>query len=118
MSVFRGERVLLRIFVAEKDRFGRRPLYCALLEFLREQGFMGATVLRGFAGFGPGGQMRSIHSLRLSQDLPLVVEAVDSREKVEKALPRIEQMVSQGLITLEKVQVVQRVREEGNSREQ
>ena len=106
MSIFRGERVLMRIFIAEKDRHERRPLYCALLDLLRVEGFRGATVLRGVAGFGQSQQIRSAHLLRLSQDLPLVVEAVESEDNIERVLPKIEQMVGTGMITMEKVQVI------------
>ena len=106
MSTFRGERVLMRIFIAEKDRHGRRPLYCALLDLLRQEGFRGATVLRGVAGFGESQQVRSAHLLRLSQDLPLVVEAVECQKNIDRVLPKIEKMLDTGLITMEKVNVI------------
>ena len=115
MNFTREERVLLRIFVAEKDRHSGRPLYCAILQSLKDAGVQGATVLRGIAGFGPAGEIRSTHLLRLSQDLPLVIEAVDMRERIERALPSIQPMLSNSLVTMEKVQILRSSPNENDS---
>lgn len=106
MTTLTGENVLLRIFVGEGDRHGRKPLYEALLELLRGKGVAGATVLRGVAGFGATSVVHTDKLLELSLDLPMVVEAVDTEEKIRSVLPEIEPMMSGGLVTLEKVQVI------------
>ena len=100
-----GEQVLLRIFIGESDRFGHIPLYEALVEFFRKEGFAGATVLRGVAGFGAHSMYHTDRLLRLSSDLPLVVEVVDNKERFESVLPRVEEMMDGGMITMEKVTV-------------
>lgn len=106
MPKFCGEKVLMRIFVGESDKYGRKPLYEALIDFLMAQGFAGATVLRGVAGFGPHSIYHTDKLLRLSSDLPIIVEVVASREKLDKAMPVIDEMMNGGLITMEKVNVV------------
>ena len=98
---------LLRIFVGESDRYGHRPLYEALVLRAREAGLAGATVLRGVMGFGKHSMLHTAKILRLSEDLPMVVEIVDSLEKVEQFLPVLDEMISDGLVTLEKVRVLQ-----------
>jgi len=100
-----GDQCLLRIFIGESDRFGHIPLYEALVELFRKDGFAGATVLRGIAGFGTRSMYRTDRLLRLSTDLPVVLEVVDSRERFEAVLPRVEEMMNGGMITLEKVAV-------------
>lgn len=103
----RGERTLMRIHVGESDKHRGRPLYQAIVETLRERGFAGATVLRGIMGFGS--ESAVVHSdriLRLSLDLPIVVEVVDEEEKIQAILPILDEMVSGGLITMERVSVV------------
>lgn len=106
MRVLSGEQVLMRIFFGEADRADGRPLYQALVELLRAEGIAGATVLRGIMGFGAKSHMHTTHLLRLSQDLPMVVEVVDSQENVDRVLPKIDAMVNEGLVTLEKVRVL------------
>lgn len=101
-----GEEMLMRIFVGESDRHGHRPLYEALVDLLREEGFAGATVLRGVAGFGARSVYHSDKLLRLSSDLPMVVEAVDTEEKIAGVMPRIDAMMTGGMITLEKATVI------------
>ena len=100
-----GEQVLLRIFIGERDRFDHLPLYEALVEFFRKEGFAGATVLRGIAGFGAHSTYHTDRLLRLSTDLPIVLELVDNRAHIEAVLPRVEEMMDGGMITLEKVSV-------------
>jgi PII-like signaling protein len=106
MRVLDGEQVLMRIFVGEGDRHGHKPLYQALVELLRREKLAGATVLRGTLGFGAKSHLHTVHVLRLSQDLPVVIEVVDTAEKIDGIMPQIEDMVQDGLVTLEKVRVV------------
>ncbi|MBJ6726517.1 DUF190 domain-containing protein [Geomesophilobacter sediminis] len=105
MTEMTGEQALLRIFIGESDQFNHLPLYEALVELFRKEGFAGATVLRGIAGFGAHSVYHTDRLLRLSQDLPIVVEVVDSRERFEALLPTIESMLDGGMITMEKVSV-------------
>jgi uncharacterized protein len=106
MRVLEGEQVLVRIFIGESDRWHGRPLAGALVERLREEGFAGATVLRGLAGFGARSIVHTAHLLELSQDLPLVVEVVDTQEHVDRLVPILDEMMADGLVTLEKVRVL------------
>lgn len=106
MTKFIGEKVLMRMFIGESDRFGHIPLYEALVELFRKEGFAGATVLRGIAGFGAHSVYHTDKLLRLSMDLPLVVEVVDDQEKIDAIMPRLDEMMSGGMITLEKVTVL------------
>jgi len=101
-----GENLLLRIYIAEGDRYEHRPLYEALVEMLRKEGFAGATVLRGICGFGAHSVYHSQKLLDLSADLPMIIEAVESEEKVNAVMPRIDAMMSGGMITMEKVKVI------------
>ncbi|WP_136516024.1 DUF190 domain-containing protein [Geomonas edaphica] len=100
-----GEQVLLRIYIGERDKYKHIPLYEALVELFRKEGFAGATVLRGVAGFGAHSMYHTDRLLRLSTDLPMVIEVVDERVRVEAILPAVEEMMDGGMITLEKVQV-------------
>jgi PII-like signaling protein len=97
---------LLRIFVGESDRHGRRPLYEEIVLKAREAGLAGATVLRGVMGFGRHSLIHTTKILRLSEDLPMVVEVVDSRENIEKFLPMLDELITDGLVTLERVNVI------------
>jgi PII-like signaling protein len=99
--------VLLRIFCGEDDRHGRVPLYEAIVLKAREMGIAGATVLRGALGFGHSSHLHTTKILRLSQDLPIIIEIVDSREKIDAFLPVLDGMMGSGLITMEKVQILQ-----------
>ena len=103
---FEGERTLMRIHLGESDKWHGKPLHEAIVEILRKEGFSGATVLRGVAGFGGSSVVHTDKILRLSQDLPIVVEAVEATEKIEALLPRLDEMIGGGLITLEKVRVI------------
>ncbi|ESZ19874.1 DUF190 domain-containing protein [Mesorhizobium sp. L48C026A00] len=98
---------LLRIFIGENDRADGRPLYEAIVLKAREMQIAGATVLRGAMGFGHSSRLHTTKILRLSEDLPLVIEIVDDEEKIAAFLPALETIMTSGLITLEKVQVLQ-----------
>lgn len=106
MPKFVGENVMMRIFIGEADKFGGRPLHEALLVLLKEEGFHGATVLRGVAGFGAHSLYHTEKILRLSRDLPVIVEVVDTQENVDRVIPRLDVMISGGMITFEKVKVM------------
>src|ERR1041385_5933877 len=96
---------LLRIFIGESDRYGHHPLYEAIVLKAREMGSAGATVLRGVMGFGKHSILHTAKILRLSEDLPMVIEIVDSAEKVEDFLPVLEEMIKDGLVTVEPIRV-------------
>ncbi len=100
------DALLLRIFVGEDDRCDRRPLYEAIVLKAREHQIAGATVLRGPMGFGNSSRIHTTKILRLSEDLPLVIEIVDSEEKINAFLPVLDGMMGSGLVTLEKVRVL------------
>lgn len=106
MRKLEGDQTLMRIFIGENDRYERQPLYEALLEVFRREGFAGGTVLKGAAGFGAHSVVHSDKFLRLSGDLPVVVEVVDTREKIEAVLPLLDAMLQGGLVTLEKAHVI------------
>ncbi|MGB8528310.1 MAG: DUF190 domain-containing protein [Rhodoplanes sp.] len=101
------DALLLRIFIGEDDRFERKPLYEAIVLKAREMHLAGATVLRGPLGFGHASRLHTAKILRLAQDLPLVIEIVDTQEKIDSFLPTLDAMMVSGLVTLEKVQVLQ-----------
>jgi uncharacterized protein len=106
MRVLDGEQVLVRIFIGESDKWHHRPLSMAILERLRKEGFAGATVFHGVAGFGARSVLHTSHILRLSEDLPVVIEVVDSQERVDQLIPILDEMVAEGLVTLEKARVL------------
>ena len=106
MRVLDGEQVLMRIHIGEADKHGRQPLHQALLEMLRKEGIAGATVLRGLSGYGAKSHLHTASLLRLSQDLPIVVEVVDTEEKLEAIYPRLVGLIPEGLVTIEKVRVL------------
>ena len=101
------QALLLRIFIGEDDEFDGAPLYEAIVMKARETHLAGATVLRGAIGFGASSRLHTTKILRLSEDLPLIIEIVDSEDKINGFLPVLDGMMSSGLITLEKVQVLQ-----------
>jgi len=108
---FKGERTLMRIFLGESDRCESgqhegKPLYEAVLLFLREEGFAGATVTRAIAGFGASARLHTGKVLRLSTDLPVIVEVVEREEKIQEVLPDLDKMIGGGLITLERARVI------------
>lgn len=103
---FKGERTLMRIFIGESDKYKGKPLYEALLERLRERGLAGATVLRGIAGFGASSRVHTEKVLRLSLDLPIIIEVVETEEAIQSVLPDLDEMIGGGLITLERARVI------------
>ncbi len=103
---FEGERTLMRIHIGESDRWQGSPLYEGLIKLFRREGFSGVTALRGVAGYGSASRLHTDKILRLSQDLPIVLEVIEDSERVEHILPKLDEMVGGGLITLEKVRVI------------
>ncbi|MGZ5434748.1 MAG: DUF190 domain-containing protein [Pyrinomonadaceae bacterium] len=97
---------LLRIFIGESDRHGQHPLYEAIVLKARQTGLAGATVVRGVMGFGKNSVIHTAKILRLSEDLPMVIEIVDSADKVEAFLPALDEMITDGLVTMERVKVL------------
>jgi len=100
------EGQLLRVFIGESDKWKGKPLYEAIVLKAREMGLAGATMLRGLMGYGAASRIHTAKILRLSEDLPIIVEIVDSAEKIASFLPVIDEMVQEGLVTLERVQVI------------
>jgi len=101
-----GEGQLVRVFIGESDRWEGKPLYEAIVRKARECGLAGATVLRGLEGFGAHSRIHTAKILRLSEDLPIVIEIADKAERIERFLPELDRMVKEGLITLEKVRIL------------
>jgi PII-like signaling protein len=101
-----GEGTLLRIFIGESDTWHGAPLYEAIVKRVRAEGLAGATVLRGIEGFGADSRLHTSRILRLSEDLPVVVEIVDVSEKIERVLPFLDEMVGEGMVTTERVHVI------------
>ncbi len=106
MRTLDGEQVLMRIFIGEGDQYQGKPLYQELIELFRREKLAGATVLRGIIGLGAKSHLHTTHLLRLSQDLPLVIEVVDSQQNIDRVMPHIDQTVREGLITMEEVRVL------------
>lgn len=101
-----GQGFLLRVFLGEDDRWEGKPLHVAIVEKAREAGLAGATVLRGLLGFGASSRLHTTHVLRLSDDLPMVIEIVDREERIRAFLPTLDGMVRDGMVTLERVEVL------------
>jgi hypothetical protein len=101
-----GQGKLLRIFVGESDRWHGKPLYQAIVERVRAEGLAGATVVRGIEGFGADSRLHTSRLLRLSEDLPVVIEIVDTDEQIDRVLPLLDEMVGEGMVTLERVQII------------
>ena len=101
-----SEAELLRIFIGEADKYEGKPLYEAITNLARQKGMAGATVIRGLMGFGAHSRMHTAKILRLSEDLPIIIEIVDESEKIEALLPEIDVMIKEGLVTLEKIRVI------------
>ncbi len=101
-----AEGKLLRIFIGEQDKWHGEPLHEAIVHLARKEGMAGATAIKGFLGFGAKSHLHTTKLLRLSEDLPIVIEIVDSEEKINQFLPHLDEMVKEGLITLEKVNVI------------
>jgi len=106
MANFSGEKVLMRIMLGENKKHGHRPLYEALVDLFLQEGFAGATVLKGVAGFGAHRVYHTHKLLELSSDMPMIVEVVDSQEKIDAVMPKIDAIMSSGMITLEKTTVI------------
>ncbi|HSA60272.1 MAG TPA: DUF190 domain-containing protein [bacterium] len=106
MRVLEGDQVMVRIFIGESDKWHHQGLAKALLERLRKEGFAGATVFHGVAGFGARSVLHTADILRLSEDLPVVIEVVDTADQVERMKPILDEMITEGLVTLEKVRVL------------
>jgi len=113
MKGFAGEMLLMRVFVKESDHFEGQPLYLALLKVLQDAGIRGGTALRGIAGFGAHTEMHTDRILRLSSDLPVVVEAVDDEARIRSVLPRMDEMIGSGLITFERADVIRYLHPQG-----
>jgi len=101
-----GERTLMRIHIGERDKYRGKPLYEAIVLEARKRGLAGATVVKGFMGFGAHSRIHTAKLLELSQDLPIVIEIVDAPDKIEAFMPELEAMVGDGLITLERAEVL------------
>ena len=100
------EGQLLRIFIGESDKYEKQPLYQWIVKKARESGLAGATVYRGLLGYGAGSRLHTAKFLRLSSDLPIVIEIVDRADRIQAILPVLDQMVAEGLITLETVHII------------
>ncbi len=107
MTSITEEGYLLRVFIGESDRHGHHPLYEAIVIKARELGLAGATVLRGVMGFGRHSVLHTAKVLRLSEDLPMVIEIVDRLDKIEAFMPHLDDMIHDGMVTLEKIKVLQ-----------
>ncbi len=105
-QAFTGERTLMRIHIGERDKHGGKPLYRAIVELLRERHYAGATVLRGITGFGATARLHTNRIEVLSLDLPIVIECVETEEKIQAILPELDTMIAGGLITLERARVI------------
>lgn len=106
MTRLEGEGKLLRIFIGESDTWHGKPLYQAIVERVRKEGLAGATVVRGIEGFGADSHVHTSRILRLSEDLPIVVEIVDTEERIDAVLPLLDEMVDEGMVTIEKVHIL------------
>jgi len=101
-----GEGKLVRVFIGDSDRWHHKPLYEAIVERVRKEGIAGATVMRAIEGFGASSHLHSARILRLSEDLPLIIEIVDTEEHVDRIMPILDEMVGDGLVTVENVHVI------------
>lgn len=101
-----GKAKMLRIYVGEDDHYEGKPLYTAIVVALKEAGVAGATVVRGVEGFGKASRIHTANILRLSQDLPVIIEAIDKAERIDAVLHKITDMIGDGLITTEAVEVI------------
>jgi PII-like signaling protein len=106
MKQLTGTQTLLRIFISEQDKYQHKPLYLQILNLLRQEKIAGATVLRAIAGFGAKSHIHSASILDISNNLPLVIEAVDTESDIQRVLPKLDEMITDGLVTLEKIEVI------------
>jgi PII-like signaling protein len=103
---FKGERVLMRIHIGERDKFNGRPLYKEIVELLRKKKYAGATAFRGIMSFGANSKLHTDRFLELSVDMPIVIECVETEERIKAVLPELDNMIAGGLITLERARVI------------
>jgi len=101
-----SEAELLRIFIGEADKYKGKPLFEEIVNLARHKNMAGATVIRGLMGFGAHSRMHTAKILRLSEDLPVIIEIVDEPEKIEAVLPELDEMITEGLVTIEKIRVI------------
>lgn len=101
-----GKGKCLRIYIGEADKWGHQPLYQAIVKEVRKQGLAGATVIRGIEGFGAHSRIHAAKILRLSEDLPIIIEIVDKEERIKQILPLLDEMVAEGLITVADVDII------------
>ena len=106
MHGLKGERVLMRVHIGERDKFHGKPLYAAIVELLRARHYAGATVYRGIMGFGASSTVHSDRIEALSLDLPIIVECIETAERIDAILPELDEMIGGGLITLERANVI------------
>jgi len=106
MHGLKGERVLMRIHIGERDKYEGKPLYAAIVELLRGRGYAGATVLRAIMGFGASSTLHTDRIEVLSLDLPIIVECIETAERIDAILPELDEMIAGGLITLERANVI------------
>ena len=106
MHGFKGERVLMRIHIGERDKFNGKPLYQEIIQLLRQRKYAGATAFRGIMSFGANSKIHSDRFLELSVDLPIVIECVETEERIQAILPELDNMIEGGLITLERAKVI------------
>lgn len=110
-----GEGQLVRLFIGESDTWHGKPLYQAIVERVRKEGLAGATVVRGMEGFGAHSRLHTSRILRLSEDLPVLIEIVDTAENIDRVLPILDEMIKEGMMTLERVRVISYRSGEGSS---
>ncbi len=106
MTAIPRDGKLLRVFIGEQDKWHGQPLYEAIVQLARTEGLAGATCLKGFMGYGAKSRLHTVKVLRLSEDLPIIIEIVDSEEKIQRFLPKLDPMIGDGLVTLEKAEVL------------
>ena len=106
MHGLKGERTLMRIHIEEQDKHHGRPLYERIVELLRRRHFAGATAYRGSLGFGAGGHVHTEHLMSIREDLPIIVECIETEERIQSVLQELDEMIGGGLITLERVRVI------------
>ena len=106
MHGFKGERTLMRVHVEEQDKFEGRPVYEAIVELLRREHLAGATALRAVEGFGASAHLHETHALDLKMDVPVVIECIDTDERIQALLPQLDRMIGGGIVTLERVRVI------------
>ena len=112
-----GEAKLVRVFIGESDHWHGVPLYEAIVRKAREMGLAGATVIRGVEGFGANSRIHTAKILRLSEDLPIIIEIVDKEDRIHEILPILDGMIGEGLITVERVEIIKYTHEQGKSKE-